>query len=438
MSEEQTIERKVAEPAPLPPPETAAAVSNEPPGIDLLLDVPMSVTVELGRTRMPVRQLLALVSGSVVELGKLAGEPLDILVNGKPTARGEAVVVNEKFGVRLTEIVSCTERVESGGMMKADRASNEGVANATVAAGQSEQPSPGGNVVPFPPRAAALKSGRRESVSVEPMSSFRAIAVSSGKGGVGKTNVVANLAVALARRGQRVIVLDADLGLANLDTLLGLHPRATMRHVIHGECSLADVLIDGPQGIRLVPASSGFEDMTQLGAGERLHLLEQVDSLEEQFDVLLVDTAAGISSNVTFFATAAQETMVVVTPEPTSLTDAYALIKVLSTRYAEQEFGVLVNMARNDSEADRTFAHLSRVAARFLDVSLRYDGFIPYDAELPEAVRRQQAVIELAPRAQVSRAFDYLADRVLSLPTKPRPKGGLQFFFRRLLEGVQP
>ena len=196
--------------------------------------------------------------------------------------------------------------------------------------------------------------------------------------------------------------------------------------------------MDGPEGIRLVPAASGFEDMTQLGAAERLQLLDQVDALDESFDVLLVDTAAGISSNVTFFATAAQETMVVVTPEPTSLTDAYALIKVLVTRYAEHEFGILVNMAHGHAEADRTFAHLSRVAARFLDVSLRYDGFIPYDRELPEAVRRQQAVVELAPQSPVSRAFGDLADRVLALPCEPRAKGGLQFFFRRLIGGGQP
>lgn len=318
--------------------------------------------------------------------------------------------------------------------MKMNRAAEQ-TARANPEGVGSEQPASGGKVVPFPSRGEARSCPDNGAVVSEPMSTFRAIAVSSGKGGVGKTNVVANLAVALASRGQRVIVLDADLGLANLDTLLGLHPRATMRHVIHGECDLSEVLIDGPKGIRLVPASSGFEDMTQLGGGERLHLLEQVDSLDEQFDVLLIDTAAGISSNVTFFATAAQETLVVVTPEPTSLTDAYALIKVLSTRYAEQEFGVLVNMARTDTEADRTFAHLSKVAARFLDVRLRYDGYIPYDAELPEAVRRQQAVIELAPRAFVSRAFDALADRVLALPAEARPKGGLQFFFRRLLEG---
>jgi len=310
-------------------------------------------------------------------------------------------------------------------------------ARATRGAPPPEDPASRSNVVAFPSRSGT-RSGHRESVAVKPVSAFRTIAVSSGKGGVGRTNVVANLAVALARRGQRVIVLDADLGLANLDVLLGLHPSATLRHVIHGECTLSEVLIDGPQGIRLVPGSSGFEDMTQLDGGERLHLLEQVDTLEESFDILLVDTAAGISSNVTFFATAAQETLVVVTPEPASLTDAYALIKVLSTRYAEQEFGVLVNMARSVEEADLTFAHLSRVAAQFLDVSLRYDGFVPYDRELPEAVRRQQAVLERAPRAEVSRAFDRLASRVVSLPVEPRPKGGLQFFFRRLLEGARP
>lgn len=295
-----------------------------------------------------------------------------------------------------------------------------------------------GNVVPFPGTAGRGRANEAATIAAAPDRAFRALAVSSGKGGVGKTNLVANLAVAIAQKGRRVLVLDADLGLANMDTLLGLHPRATLRHVIHGECGLGEVIVSGPKGIRLVPASSGFEDMTQLGGAERLHLLEEVDALDEEFDVLLVDTAAGISSNVTFFATAAQETLVVVTPEPTSLTDAYALIKVLSTRYAENEFGVLVNMAQTTEEADRTFAHLSRVASRFLDVSLRYLGHVPYDRELPEAVRRQQAVLELAPRCPASRAFDALADRVLAAPPEVGAKGGLQFFFRRLIEGGRP
>jgi flagellar biosynthesis protein FlhG len=262
---------------------------------------------------------------------------------------------------------------------------------------------------------------------------IRAIAVASGKGGVGKTNVVVNLAVALRRRGQRVIVIDADLGLANLDTLLGLNPRATIRHVLHGERTIQDVLVEGPAGIQIVPAASGFEEMTQLTLGQRLLLLEQVDSLEGAFDVLLLDTGAGISPNVLFFAMAAQETMVVVTPEPTALTDAYALIKVLSSRYAEHSFGVLVNMARSEWEAKKTFTHLTRVAERFLHVSLRYAGHVPYDPEVPEAVRRQQAVCDLAPAAPASRAFAGLAERLLAVPAALKPKGGLQFFFRRLL-----
>lgn len=266
---------------------------------------------------------------------------------------------------------------------------------------------------------------------------IQAIAVASGKGGVGKTNVVANLAVALQRRGKRVIVIDADLGLANLDTLLGLHPRMTLRHVLRGECGIQDAMVEGPAGIRIVPAASGFDELTHLTQEQRMLLLDQVDGLDGQFDVLLIDTGAGISANVLFFATAAQETLVVLTPEPTSLTDAYALIKVLSTRYAEHSFGVLVNMVQSEWEARRTFTQLTRVAERFLHVSLQYVGHVPRDPEVGEAVRRQQPVLDLAPSSPATRAFGTLADRVLARPTASRPKGGLQFFFGRLLAGEQ-
>jgi flagellar biosynthesis protein FlhG len=169
-----------------------------------------------------------------------------------------------------------------------------------------------------------------------------------------------------------------------------------------------------------------------------LHLLQEIDGLEDAFDVLLIDTAAGISPNVLFFTVAAQETMVVTTPEPTSLTDAYALVKVLTRRYAETDFGVLVNMARNEAEARRAFQHLSRVAQRFLNVTLRYEGQVPFDQDLREAVRRQSTVLDLAPSSPASRAFDFLAERLVNAPTPLRAKGGLQFFFRRLLEEDRP
>ncbi len=280
---------------------------------------------------------------------------------------------------------------------------------------------------------ATQAAGLREAAAPSAAPRVRTIAVASGKGGVGKTNVVANLALALRRRGQRVIVLDADLGLANLDTLLGLHPRATLRHVLHGECAIRDVLVEGPGGVQIVPAASGFDELTQLTHAQQLLLMDEVDSLDGAFDVLLLDTGAGISSNVLFFATAAQETLVVVTPDPTSLTDAYALVKVLTTRYAEQEFAIVVNMARDEREARRTFTHLAKVAARFLHVGLRYAGFVPHDPEVAEAVRRQQAVVDLAPASPASLAFAALAAHVAHTPPSGRPKGGLQFFFRRLL-----
>lgn len=296
-------------------------------------------------------------------------------------------------------------------------------------------------------RACGVKSGRREETVTDQarereadeqprgrvIASVRVIAVVSGKGGVGKTNVVANLATALGRRGQRVVVIDADLGLANIDTLLGLTPRGTIRQVLSGECGIHDVFVQGPEGVRIVPASRGFEDMTQLTDGQRLRLLEQVDTLAGALDVLLLDTGTGISPDVLFFAMAAQEIMIVVTPEPTALTNAYALIKVLSTRYAEHRFVVLVNMARSEWEAKKTFTHLARVAERFLHVGLRFAGYVPYDPQVPEAVRRQRTIVELARESPASRAFEALAGRVLALPPTAKPKGGLQFFFRHQL-----
>ncbi|HEV7730592.1 MAG TPA: MinD/ParA family protein [Candidatus Binatia bacterium] len=280
-----------------------------------------------------------------------------------------------------------------------------------------------------------MDNGIREAAIIRPVATsapLRVVAVASGKGGVGKTSLAANLAVSLAKRGLRVCVLDADLGLANLDVVLGLTPARSLLHVLRGEARLEDVIVEGPAGIRVVPSASGFLEMTSLGAEQQLALLAEVDTLEQSLDVLLIDVGAGIAPNVLFFAAAAAETLVVLTPEPTALTDAYALIKLLATRHGRQEFLVVVNMAVSVADADAAFRRLQRVAERFLRVRLEYQGFIPFDDAVSRAVRRQNPVVIESPGTPASQAIMRLAQRLAARPPAA-PSGGVQFFFRRLV-----
>ena len=263
---------------------------------------------------------------------------------------------------------------------------------------------------------------------------IRVIAVTSGKGGVGKSNVVSNLAIALSTQGKKVLILDADLGLGNLDVLLGLSPEYNMNNVLNGEKSLAEIIVDGPAGIKIIPAGSGVQEFTSLGQHEKLKLLDELDMLEEQFDIMIVDTEAGISENVTYFSVAAQEIIVVVTPEPTSITDVYALIKLLATRYSEHHFKVLVNMAKDSEDALEVFRKLANVAGRYLDISLDYLGCVIKDEKVVEAVKKQKAVSELFPDSEAANCFVTLAKRVIENTRQKRLKGTIQFFFRRFLE----
>jgi flagellar biosynthesis protein FlhG len=251
---------------------------------------------------------------------------------------------------------------------------------------------------------------------------------------VGKSNVVSNLAIALSAQGKKVLLIDADLGLGNLDVLLGLSPVYNLNHVLNGEKSLSEILIDGPAGIKIIPAGSGIQEFTSLGQHEKLKLLDELDMLEEQFDIMIVDTEAGISENVTYFTVAAQEIIVVVTPEPTSITDVYALIKLLATRYSEHHFKVLVNMAKDSEDALEVFRKLANVAGRFLDISLDYLGCVVKDDKVVEAVKRQKAVTELFPDSEAATCFATLAKRVIENTRKTRLKGNIQFFFRRFLD----
>ncbi len=262
----------------------------------------------------------------------------------------------------------------------------------------------------------------------------RVIAVSSGKGGVGKTNSVVNLAVAFSKMGRKVLLLDADLGLGNLDVLLGLTPKYNIGHLLRGEKTLAEVLVRGPENILILPASSGVYELTDLGVEDRLSLQSSLENMDIDIDIMIIDTGAGISSNVLFFNTAAQEIIVVVTPEPTSITDAYALMKVLYQRHGERRFKLLVNTVKSKGEALGVYKKISLAAERFLGISVDFLGFVLHDTNVPRAVVRQKAVLDLYPDSKASRCYYDIAETIDSLPADDTLKGGMQFFWRQVLE----
>ncbi|GLI33569.1 MinD/ParA family protein [Desulforhabdus amnigena] len=263
--------------------------------------------------------------------------------------------------------------------------------------------------------------------------SIRVMTVSSGKGGVGKSNIVVNLALAFDQLGKRVLIMDADLGLANIDLLLGLTPKFNVSHVLAGNRKFSEVLVRGPGNIRIMPASSGVQQLTQLSDEQKLLFLELLEDLETEIDILLIDTGAGISDTVLYFNLAAQERIVVVTPEPTSLTDAYALIKVLFTRHGERYFKVLANSVEDEKAGKVIFGNISKVADHFLDgLSLDYLGSIPHDPNIQKAVLHQRPLLDLFPNSPASKAFHMVANRIEKIPPRIN-QGTIQFFWKRLL-----
>jgi flagellar biosynthesis protein FlhG len=246
-------------------------------------------------------------------------------------------------------------------------------------------------------------------------SSLRVLAVSSGKGGVGKTNIVANLAYLLSKQNKKVLVVDADLGLNNIDILLGLYPKFHIGDVLSGEKTVQDIIIKGPADINLLPAGGGLQELTQLDDEKKILLMEELDRVSDGYDFLIFDTGAGISTNVTYFCSAAHEILLIATAEPTSLTDVYALIKTLYIKHSQKHFRMIINSVDSEREAQLIFRNLAAVTDRFLpNISVEYFGYIVSDSNVTKAVRRQKAFSEIYPYAKVTQCVKKLAQKMIA------------------------
>jgi flagellar biosynthesis protein FlhG len=263
--------------------------------------------------------------------------------------------------------------------------------------------------------------------------------VTSGKGGVGKTNIAVNLACQLSSLGKRVVLLDADLGLANVDVLLGLAPKLNLFHLFNEEAELRHVLMETPYGFRILPASSGVSEMANLSTGQKLDLLDAMDYLESEVDYLIVDTGAGIHDIVLYFNLAAQERLVVLTPEPTSLTDAYALIKVLKNRHDVNRFRILVNQVKEPAMAKEMYRKLHMACDQFLGgVSLDLTGVVPFDPQVRRSVIKQQPFSHLFPSCPASQSLAQAAQKISAWKGTTTLDGNIKFFWKRLLFQEQP
>lgn len=265
--------------------------------------------------------------------------------------------------------------------------------------------------------------------------SFRALTISSGKGGVGKTNLVANLAYALCQKGRDVLIVDADIGLNNIDIIYGMAPEYHIDHVLSGEKKIEEVIVEGPGGVKVLPATNGIQELTQLEKEKKMILLEELDRVSENFDFLLFDTGAGISSNVTYFCSAAHDIFLIATTEPTSHTDVYALMKVLSQKYHQKRFRLVINMVKSENEALEVFQRLSAVTDKFLEnVTLEYMGYILNDPMVSKSVRQQKPFVELYPHSKASKCINNIRDQLMLEKSMASRERDQSFFWKSVLQ----
>jgi flagellar biosynthesis protein FlhG len=263
---------------------------------------------------------------------------------------------------------------------------------------------------------------------------IQVVAVTGGKGGVGKTNIAVNLGASLSNLGKRTYLLDADFGLSNVDLVLGLKPKQTLANVLAQECQLEDIVLDGPFGLKIIPGASGIQSLAELSTVNQASIINGFSALSEKLDVLVIDTAAGIADPVLRFALAANEIIVVVTDEPASMADAYALMKILHLNFGVQRFRIVVNMSSSWYEAKKLFAKLTNVTDRYLNVVLHFLGWIPEDELVRKAIKQQCAVVEAYPSCKSAQSFRSLAESFCALPSPKAGSGHVQFFIEQFMK----
>ncbi|MBF0274081.1 MAG: MinD/ParA family protein [Nitrospinae bacterium] len=261
------------------------------------------------------------------------------------------------------------------------------------------------------------------------------ISFASGKGGVGKTNIVANLGYCLSKQGKKVLLFDCDLGLGNLDILLGIASRQTLEHLLSGMVSANEIMCEGPGGMKILPAASGVQKLSQIDKNQQMMISGELDDFIKDFDYVLLDIGAGINTNVTYFCTMSNETIVIATPEPTSITDAYALMKVLYKDYNQNRFKLIVNMVNTPQESKLVYKQISMVVDKFLDnISLDYLGYVLNDENVRKCVKQQKLIGELFPYSKASRCYTDLAGIISENKEKVAVGAGVGGFFRNFLE----
>ncbi len=264
----------------------------------------------------------------------------------------------------------------------------------------------------------------------------RTIAITSGKGGVGKTSLAVGVAIALARGGARVTLLDADLGLANINVILGIIPKYNLYHVIKGKKKLKDIVIEVPEGIKIIAGASGFHQLANLDMKQRADFIEAVSELEDD-DYMIIDTGAGISQNVLSFVSAADEVIVVTTPEPTAITDAYGIIKSIASQSPEKPVRLIVNRVASVSEGKRVAQRVINIAGQFLNIRVENMGFIFDDIYVPKSVRNQKPFIVTYPKSKASVCVTIIANRIANKEVEDRKGSGLASFFRQLFKSTE-